>query len=353
MYGTGFFPAERFEVYEVVDEGLYLTGTSEVALAGLPHGRDPRPRRAAAPLHGVLDQLPPRGRRRRPRTRAVCSASTSSTRSSCSPTCFPRSRGPSTSGCWRSRSRSRRSSASPIGVVNIEAGELSASAAKRYDLEAWFPSQQRYRELTSASNTTDYPVAPPRHPLPRERPHRVRAHAERHSRHRPLGAGRARELPGRGARGAAAVRRSRPHRVLAQGWAGVSFVVIRSTFETCPALRSSLYRYARLLGDGEALASGDPKRIERRAKKQAPRSHARPLGLLEDFVAVTGWRGRLTVALATFVAAFAAGTAAPAAPALHAAPTLAAKTCSSGYKHRTHRRPAEVPASRPVLHAPL
>ena len=35
MYGTGFFPAERFEIYEVADEGLYLTGTSEVALAGL------------------------------------------------------------------------------------------------------------------------------------------------------------------------------------------------------------------------------------------------------------------------------------------------------------------------------
>src|SRR5207245_6330742 len=34
MYGTGFFPAERFEIYEVADEGLYLTGTSEVALAG-------------------------------------------------------------------------------------------------------------------------------------------------------------------------------------------------------------------------------------------------------------------------------------------------------------------------------
>jgi seryl-tRNA synthetase len=44
----------------------------------------------------------------------------------------------------------------PYRVVNIEASELSAAAAKRYDLEAWFPSQQRYRELTSASNTTDY-----------------------------------------------------------------------------------------------------------------------------------------------------------------------------------------------------
>src|SRR5207244_6570741 len=38
MYGTGFFPAERFEIYEVADEGLFLTGTSEVALAGLHMG---------------------------------------------------------------------------------------------------------------------------------------------------------------------------------------------------------------------------------------------------------------------------------------------------------------------------
>ena len=44
----------------------------------------------------------------------------------------------------------------PYRVVNIEAAELSAAAAKRYDIEAWFPSQERYRELTSASNTTDY-----------------------------------------------------------------------------------------------------------------------------------------------------------------------------------------------------
>jgi seryl-tRNA synthetase len=41
-------------------------------------------------------------------------------------------------------------------VLNIAAGDLSASAAKRYDIEAWFPSQERYREITSCSNTTDY-----------------------------------------------------------------------------------------------------------------------------------------------------------------------------------------------------
>ena len=44
----------------------------------------------------------------------------------------------------------------PYRVLNIAAGDLSASAAKRYDIEAWFPSQERYREITSCSNTTDF-----------------------------------------------------------------------------------------------------------------------------------------------------------------------------------------------------
>jgi seryl-tRNA synthetase len=44
----------------------------------------------------------------------------------------------------------------PYRVVNSAAGDLSSAAAKRYDIEAWFPSQERYREITSCSNTTDY-----------------------------------------------------------------------------------------------------------------------------------------------------------------------------------------------------
>jgi seryl-tRNA synthetase len=44
----------------------------------------------------------------------------------------------------------------PYRVVNIAAGELGASATKKYDIEAWFPGQERYREITSTSNTTDY-----------------------------------------------------------------------------------------------------------------------------------------------------------------------------------------------------
>ena len=44
----------------------------------------------------------------------------------------------------------------PYRVVNVAAGDLGASAAKKYDIEAWFPSWNAYREITSCSNTTDY-----------------------------------------------------------------------------------------------------------------------------------------------------------------------------------------------------
>jgi seryl-tRNA synthetase len=44
----------------------------------------------------------------------------------------------------------------PYRVVNIAAGDLGGPAAKKYDIEGWLPSQERYRELTSCSNTTDY-----------------------------------------------------------------------------------------------------------------------------------------------------------------------------------------------------
>ena len=46
----------------------------------------------------------------------------------------------------------------PYRVVNVAAGDLGLSAAKKYDIEAWFPGQDppRYREITSTSNTTDF-----------------------------------------------------------------------------------------------------------------------------------------------------------------------------------------------------
>jgi seryl-tRNA synthetase len=155
MYGTGFFPAERFEIYEIADEGLYLTGTSEVALAGLHMGE-------------ILerDSLPLRYSGFSTNFRREAGAAGRDTRGMFRVHQFNKVEMfafvlPETS--WDEHERLlaiEESLAQELGlpyrVVNIAAGELSAAAAKRYDIEAWFPSQERYRELTSASNTTDY-----------------------------------------------------------------------------------------------------------------------------------------------------------------------------------------------------
>ena len=45
-----------------------------------------------------------------------------------------------------------------VQVVNIVSGELNNAAAKKYDLEAWFPHSRAYRELVSCSNCLDYQV---------------------------------------------------------------------------------------------------------------------------------------------------------------------------------------------------
>jgi seryl-tRNA synthetase len=155
MYGTGFFPAERFEIYEVADEGLYLTGTSEVALAGLHMGEIIE-----------ADELPLRYTGFSTNFRREAGAAGRDTRgmfrvhqfNKVEMFCYVR---PEES--WDEHERLlaiEESLAQELGlpyrVVNIAAKNLSAAAAKRYDLEAWFPSQGRYRELTSASNTTDY-----------------------------------------------------------------------------------------------------------------------------------------------------------------------------------------------------
>jgi seryl-tRNA synthetase len=155
MLGTGFFPAERFEIYEVVDEGLFLTGTSEVALAGLHMGEiidaDELPLRYTAFSTNFRREAGAAGRDTRGMFRVHQFNKVEMF-------CYVR---PEES--WDEHERLlaiEESLASELGlpyrVVNIAASGLSAAAAKRYDLEAWFPSQQRYRELTSASNTTDY-----------------------------------------------------------------------------------------------------------------------------------------------------------------------------------------------------
>lgn len=163
MYATGFFPADKNEIYHVnpktdadpEGDDLYLVGTSEVPLAGL-HMKKPIPE----------DQLP---------KRYIGYSS-----------CFRReagSYGKDTKGILRVHQFEKMEMFSfchpeksweehdlllsleeeilqelglPYQVVNICGGDLGAPAAKKYDCEVWIPTQEKYRELTSTSNCTDF-----------------------------------------------------------------------------------------------------------------------------------------------------------------------------------------------------
>jgi seryl-tRNA synthetase len=155
LYGTGFFPDDAEQVYQIPNDDLYLVGTSEVPLAAL-HTNE------------IIDleELP------------IRYAGFS--------TCFRREAGTygkDTTGIFRVHQFDKvemfsfcnpekseeehefilsveeellQSLEIPYRVVDVCAGDLGASAAKKYDIEAWIPSQNTYREVTSCSNTTDY-----------------------------------------------------------------------------------------------------------------------------------------------------------------------------------------------------
>ncbi|HET9324699.1 MAG TPA: serine--tRNA ligase [Gaiellaceae bacterium] len=155
MYGTGFFPAERFEIYEVADEGLFLTGTSEVALAGLHMGeileREQLPLEYTAFSANFRREAGAAGRD----TRGMFRVHQFNKVEMFAYTLPEASWDEYERLVWIEESLVQQLGL-PYRVVNIAAGQLSAAAAKRIDIEAWFPAQERYREITSASNTTDY-----------------------------------------------------------------------------------------------------------------------------------------------------------------------------------------------------
>lgn len=155
LYGTGFFPDDAEQVYEIPNDDLYLVGTSEVPLAAL-HSNE------------ILD------------------TSTLPIRYAGFSTCFRREAGTygkDTTGIFRVHQFDKVEMFSfcdpekseeehkfilsveeellqaleiPYRVVDVCAGDLGSSASKKYDIEAWIPSQQTYREVTSCSNTTDF-----------------------------------------------------------------------------------------------------------------------------------------------------------------------------------------------------
>ncbi|HET9164062.1 MAG TPA: serine--tRNA ligase [Solirubrobacterales bacterium] len=155
LYGTGFLPGDRDQIYEVPKDDLFLVGTSEVALAGL-HADE------------ILDadRLPLRYAGFSPCFRREAGAAGRDTRGIFRVHQFDKVEmfsfvEPSQSATEHERllaieERILSELEIPYRVVNVAAGDLGAPAAKKYDCEAWIPSQERYRELTSCSNTTDY-----------------------------------------------------------------------------------------------------------------------------------------------------------------------------------------------------
>jgi len=155
LFGTGFLPGDREQIYELPKDDLFLVGTAEVPLASIH-----------ADAIFEADELP------------VRYAGFS--------TCFRREAGAAgrdTRGIFRVHQFDKVEMFSfvepsmadeeherilaieerlltelglPYRVVNVAVGDLGSSAAKKYDCEAWIPSQGRYRELTSCSNTTDF-----------------------------------------------------------------------------------------------------------------------------------------------------------------------------------------------------
>jgi seryl-tRNA synthetase len=153
MYGTGFFPTDRTNIYAIESDGLYLTGTSEVALAGLHMGE-------------ILEELPLRYAGFSTNFRRESGAAGKDTRGMFRVHQFNKVEmfvycEPSASRDEHARllaleERILQGLELPYRVVDVAAGDLGAPAVKKYDCEGWFPSQQRYRELTSTSNTTDF-----------------------------------------------------------------------------------------------------------------------------------------------------------------------------------------------------
>jgi len=155
MYGTGFFPTDMQQVYRVEADGLNLVGTAEVPLAALH-------------MDEILDEadLPLRYVGYSSCFRREAGAAGKDTRGMFRVHQFDKVEmfsfcAPDKSAEEHDFMRSIEEEILqelelPYRAVNIAAGDLGASAAKKYDLEVWLPSQGRYREVTSCSNCTDY-----------------------------------------------------------------------------------------------------------------------------------------------------------------------------------------------------
>jgi seryl-tRNA synthetase len=155
MYGTGFLPTEESNLYRLEKDDLYLTGTSEVALAGI-HSDE----------RLEEDELPAKYAGFTTNFRREAGAAGKDTKGmfrvhqfdkvEMYVYCVPEQSKEIHEELLSYEEEIAQELGLPYRVMNISVGDLGAPAAKKYDIEAWFPVQERYREITSCSNTTDY-----------------------------------------------------------------------------------------------------------------------------------------------------------------------------------------------------
>ena len=155
LVGTGAFPSDDANVYEVPEDGLYLAGTAEIPLASLHAGE-------------ILDadELPLRYAAFSPCFRREAGAAGRDTRGMIRVHQFNKVEQFSFTrpeDSWDEHEFLLANTEElvaelglPYRVVVLPAGDISSAAAKTYDVEIWFPSQDRYRETASVSNTTDF-----------------------------------------------------------------------------------------------------------------------------------------------------------------------------------------------------
>jgi seryl-tRNA synthetase len=155
LYGTGYLPDTEQQIYHLPADDLYLVGTSEVALASLHRDE-------------ILDgaDLPLRYAGFSPCFRREAGSAGKDTRGMFRVHQFDKVEmfsfvRPEDSAAEHERILAIEESILtdlqiPYRVVAIAVDDLGASAAKKYDCEAWLPGQGQFRELTSCSNTTDY-----------------------------------------------------------------------------------------------------------------------------------------------------------------------------------------------------
>jgi seryl-tRNA synthetase len=155
LVGTGAFPSDETNVYVLPEDDLYLAGTAEIPVASFHAGE-------------ILaaDELPLRYAAFSPCFRREAGAAGRDTRGMIRVHQFnkveqfsltrPESSWDELELLLANTEELVRDLGLPYRVVVLPAGDMSSASAKTYDVEVWFPSQGRYRETASISNTTDF-----------------------------------------------------------------------------------------------------------------------------------------------------------------------------------------------------